>query len=162
MFVYPEYQKILFCADFSESSERTFACACAIANRDKGKIYLLHVIPIIPNKAFIVESMIPRDALDTAHKNNMEALEKEFQEKFISKCKKDVEFETVIREGRECQEIINFALEEKVDLIVLGTHGLAGISHFLLGSVAEKVVRHSPVPVFVVPSAEKSEKGKVS
>jgi len=161
MFVYPEYKKILFCVDFSESSERTFAYACAIAKRDKGKIYLMHVMPIMPNKGFI-ENLIPQDVLDTAYKNNMEALEKEFQEKFISKCKRDVEFEVVIREGREYQEIIKFALEEKVDLIVLGTHGWTGIGHVLLGSVADKVVRNSPVPVFIVPSMKKYEEGRAT
>jgi len=68
---------------------------------------------------------------------------------------KNIEFETVIREGREYQEIIKFALEEEVDLIVLGTHGSTGIGHVLMGSVADKVVRNSPVPVFTIPPPDK-------
>ncbi|MBW2545223.1 MAG: universal stress protein [Deltaproteobacteria bacterium] len=47
MFTYPKYKKVLFCTDFSESTEFTFAYACAIAERDKGKIYLMHVLPVI-------------------------------------------------------------------------------------------------------------------
>ena len=154
MFTYPEYKKILFCTDFSESTERTFAYACAIAERDKGKIYLMHVLPVIPNEAF-VKGMIPSDIFEKAHKDNIKALEKDFQERFVSKCQKNIEFETVIREGREYQEIIKFALEEEVDLIVLGTHGSTGIGHVLMGSVADKVVRSSPVPVFTIPPPDK-------
>ncbi|MBW2596628.1 MAG: universal stress protein, partial [Deltaproteobacteria bacterium] len=62
---------------------------------------------------------------------------------------------------REYQEIIKFALEEEVDLIVLGTHGSTGIGHVLMGSVADKVVRNSPVPVFTIapPDKHKSKGG---
>jgi nucleotide-binding universal stress UspA family protein len=160
MFEYPAYKKILFCTDFSESSARTFAYACALAERDAGKLYLMHVIPLTLNKGFI-EGMVIHDISDAIHKNLKEKLEEDFREQFIKKCNKDIEFETVIREGREYQEIIKFALEEKVDLIVLGTHGLTGIGHVLMGSVADKVVRNSPVPVFTIPSLEKhTAKGK--
>jgi nucleotide-binding universal stress UspA family protein len=160
MFEYPIYKKILFCTDFSESSERTFAYACAIAERDKGKIYLMHVIPATLNKEFL-EGLVVSDISNAIHKNLNDKLEEDFRKQFINRCHKDIAFETVIREGREYQEIIKFAIEEKVDLIVLGTHGLTGIGHVLMGSVADKVVRNSPVPVFTIPSMEKHEaKGK--
>ena len=48
------------------------------------------------------------------------------------------------------QEIINFAKTHNVDLIVMSTHGRTGVKHFLLGSIAERVVRRSPCPVMVV------------
>lgn len=160
MFEYPVYKKILFCTDFSASAERTFAYACAIAERDKSKMYLMHVIPATLNKEFI-EGLVISEITDTIHKNINDEIEEDFRKRFISRCQKDIPFETVIREGREYQEIIRFAIEEKVDLIVLGTHGLTGIGHVLMGSVADKVVRNSPVPVFTIPSSEKHEaKGK--
>ncbi len=65
---------------------------------------------------------------------------------------KGMKFEIVTKIGREYQEIIKFAEREKVDLIVLGTHGRTGLEHVFSGSVAENVIRHSPSPVFVIPS----------
>ena len=57
----------------------------------------------------------------------------------------------VIRSGREDEEILEFAKKENFDLIVIGTRGRTGKSHAFLGSVAEKIVRESPVPVLVIP-----------
>jgi universal stress protein A len=52
--------------------------------------------------------------------------------------------------GKPAEEILRVAREEKVDLIVMGTHGRTGVRHLLLGSVAEEVTRHAPCPVFTV------------
>lgn len=61
-----------------------------------------------------------------------------------------VPIETQTRLGAPTQEIVEFAETEAVDHIVMGSHGRSGVRRFLLGSVAEVVVRHSPVPVTVV------------
>ena len=62
----------------------------------------------------------------------------------------DVRLTQVVRTGRAAEEITRFAREENIDLIVMATHGWTGVKHALLGSVAEKVVRYSPVPVMTV------------
>ena len=62
----------------------------------------------------------------------------------------NVEVESVILEGNPAEEIINFAENNDIDLIVMGTHGITGIERFLLGSVAENVVRHSKKAVLIV------------
>jgi len=56
----------------------------------------------------------------------------------------------VVRSGSAEAEILRFAEEEKIDLIVMATHGWTGLKHILMGSVTEKVVRRSPVPVLTV------------
>ncbi len=56
----------------------------------------------------------------------------------------------VIRSGVPADEIAQYAREEQIDLIVMATHGRTGLAHALIGSIAEKVVRCSTVPVFVV------------
>jgi len=56
----------------------------------------------------------------------------------------------VFRTGTDYVEIIRYADEEKIDLVVIGTHGSSGLEHALLGSVAERVVRRSPCPVLTV------------
>ena len=52
--------------------------------------------------------------------------------------------------GRPFVEIIRYAREKKIDIIVVGTHGHSGLTHILMGSVAEKVVRKSPCPVLTI------------
>ncbi len=71
----------------------------------------------------------------------------------------NVEVESVILEGSPAHEIVNFAEENDIDLIVMGTHGKNAIERFLLGSVAENVVRHSKKAVLVV-RGKNIEKGK--
>ncbi|ADB61158.1 UspA domain protein [Haloterrigena turkmenica DSM 5511] len=65
-------------------------------------------------------------------------------------AERGVPIETQTRLGAPTQEIVEFAETEAVDHIVMGSHGRSGVKRFLLGSVAEVVVRHSPVPVTVV------------
>ncbi|MES4787348.1 MAG: universal stress protein, partial [Nitrospiraceae bacterium] len=59
----------------------------------------------------------------------------------------------VIRTGNTADEIVDYATVNQIDLIAMSTHGRTGLSRALLGSVAEKVVRHSPVPVLLVSAA---------
>lgn len=61
---------------------------------------------------------------------------------------------TLPKEGKAFLEIINVARDENVDLIVMGTHGRTGLSHMLIGSTAEKVVRMAPCPVLTVKHPE--------
>ncbi len=62
----------------------------------------------------------------------------------------DVEFRTEITAGKPAREVVRFAEEHDVDQIIVGNHGRSGVSRVLLGSVAEQIVRRSPVPVTVV------------
>ena len=61
-----------------------------------------------------------------------------------------VEFNAVIKEGVPAEDIIGYASEQGIDLIVMGTAGRTGLDKFLLGSVAEKVVRTAPCPVLII------------
>ncbi|AKB50767.1 Universal stress protein [Methanosarcina barkeri str. Wiesmoor] len=64
--------------------------------------------------------------------------------------KTGVKVKPVFLKGIPTDEILEYAQENNIDLIVMGTHGLTGIKKFLIGSVAEKVVRHSRIPVMVI------------
>jgi nucleotide-binding universal stress UspA family protein len=66
-----------------------------------------------------------------------------------------VKFETVFTQSSPASDICDFAKDHAVDLIITSTHGLTGFQHVLIGSVAEKVVRHAPCSVVVVPSHPK-------
>ena len=153
---YPKYNKVLFCTDFSENSDYAFEFAFGIAKRDEGLLYILHVIPRNLQQEML-SSHISEDILRNIQKGLEQELDDNYKEHYTKKIEDAVRFEVVTRSGREDEEIIEFAKKEKVDIIVMGTHGKTGMEHAFFGSVAEKVLRHSPFPIFVIPSREKLE-----
>ena len=154
---YPKYNKVLFCTDFSENSDYAFEFAFGIAKRDEGLLYILHVIPRNLQQE-VLSSHISEDILRNIQKGLEQELDDNYKEHYTKKIEDAVRFEVVTRSGREDEEIIEFAKKEKVDIIVMGTHGKTGMEHAFFGSVAEKVLRHSPFPIFVIPSREKLER----
>ena len=154
---YPKYKKVLFCTDFSENSDYAFEFAFGIAKRDEGLLYILHVIPRSPHQEMI-RGYVSEDILRNIQKDLEQELDDNYKEHYTKKIEDAVRFEVVTKSGREDEEIIEFAKKEKVDIIVVGTHGKTGIEHVFFGSVAEKVLRHSPVPLFVIPCKKKLER----
>jgi len=154
---YPKYKKVLFCTDFSENADYAFEFAYGIAKRDEGLLYILHVIPENPNQAY-VESFITTEDLKKIQKAVEEDIANNYKERYEKKIENGIPYEFVTKSGREDEEILTFAKQEHVDLIVMGTHGRTGIKHVFFGSVAEKVIRHSPFPVFIIPCKKKLER----
>ena len=151
MMEYPKYKKVLFCTDFSEGSDYAFQFALGIAKRDKGLLYILHVIPGNPYQKY-AETYITKEDLGKKQKDIEEGVNNQYEEHYVKEMENGTKFRIVTKSGREAEEIIKFSNKEKVDLIVMGTHGRTGIEHVFLGSVAEKVIQRSPFPVFVIPA----------
>jgi len=151
---YPKYKKVLFCTDFSENSDYAFEFAFGIAKRDDGFLYILHVVPHIPNQEML-RGYVSEDILRNIQKDLEQELDDNYKGRYTKKIQDAVRFEVVTKSGREDKEIIEFAKKEKVDIIIMGTHGKTGIEHVVFGSVAEKVLRRSPFPVFVIPCKKK-------
>ena len=151
MIDYPKYKKVLFCTDFSENCDIAFGYAFGIAKRDGSALYILHVMPSPNNYPHYVEGYLSSEEWAKIEKNNREAIDKNFEEKYLSQIKDKSNVHVVVKSGREDEEILEFAKKEKVDIIIVGTQGRKGISHAFLGSVAEKIVRRSPFPVYVIP-----------
>ena len=74
------------------------------------------------------------------------------QQILIEKVFKDFKVSTFVEEGKPSEMILKVADEWEADLIVLGTHGRTGLKHLLMGSVAEKVMRHSARPLVIIPA----------
>jgi len=157
MIEYPQYKKVLFCTDFSENADYAFDFAYGIAKRDKGLLYILHVIPHNSNQSY-AESFITTEDLKKIQKAVEEDIANNYKERYAKNMENGITYEFVTKSGREDEEIIKFAKQEKADIIVMGTHGKTGIEHVFFGSVAEKVLRHSPFPVFVIPCKKKRER----
>jgi universal stress protein A len=134
--------RILVPVDFSDDSRKTVDRAVAIAKQFDSEIILVHVIEAI---VYPTDWMFPLMTSDT--KEDRTFLETKLK---ALAAKHDIKVKVLITVGRAWEEIVNIAKKSKATLIVTGTHGLSGIKHALLGSVAEKVVRHAPCPVLVL------------
>jgi nucleotide-binding universal stress UspA family protein len=159
MVEYPEYKKVLFCTDFSENADYAFDFACGIARRDKGLLYILHVIPYNYSQVYACgETLISEDVLRKMEKAREKDLANNYEEHYKKKIEKGFPNQFITKTGRENEEIVAFAKQEQVDIIVMGTHGKTGIEHVFFGSVAEKVLRYSPFPVLVIPCKKRRKR----
>ena len=84
----------------------------------------------------------------------MEAESQDYLSRTADKLKQEgLAVETAILVGRAADEILGYASQNQVDLIIMSTHGRSGISRWVMGSVADRVLRHSAVPVLIIAPA---------
>lgn len=145
-----ELKKILLPTDFSDNSNQALDYASALAQKFDAEIHLLHVlqdlIALIPEPGV---ALIPGDF----HEELKQSAEQSLKQVLGSDSASGLSVVRATRDGTPFVEIIRYAKENDVDLIVMGTHGRSGLSHVLLGSVAERVVRKAPCPVLTVRQA---------
>ncbi|MFP4056531.1 MAG: universal stress protein [Candidatus Brocadiia bacterium] len=141
-------RRVLFPTDFSDFSLEAMDYAVAVAEDHGAVLHVLNVVPT-PEMAVQFEPMAP--VLDTGFFAEMEkGAEEQLDGVVPEDVSQRVEVITAIRRGAPFLEIVRYAKEEDVDLIVIATHGRSGLRHALFGSVAEKVVRKAPCPVLSV------------
>ena len=105
----------------------------------------------------MLRTYVPADTWVNIQKDLEQEMDDSYKGHYTKKIEDAVRYKLVTKSGREDEEILKFAKDEKVDIIVVGTHGRTGIEHVFFGSVAEKVLRESPFPVFVIPCIKKLE-----
>ena len=132
---------VLMATDFSEASEPALELAQSFASAFGARLHLLHVIPDPYAQPWSVE------ATGAAIPDLLKRWETEAEARLDELKPAGVEAHAVVRVGNPYNEIVEYAREQGIDLIVIGTHGRGAIGHMLLGSVAEKVVRKAPCPV---------------
>jgi len=143
------YRNIVIATDGSENTQKAISYGIEIAKLSGATVHALYVVD---TSSF---SSIPMST-EGGWEAMYEILKTE-GEKAVSDVKSQgeasgIEVKTVVLEGHPINEIVEFAEKNEADLIVMGTLGKTGLDRFLLGSVAEKVVRNSKVPVMVVRS----------
>lgn len=127
-------KNILVTTDFSEYSAEALDYAISIADMYQAELHLLHVAEEPVKGA--------DDTYEIARKS---------MKKFVYEhVDETVWVLQAIRIGHPHEEIVQYARAYNIDLIVIATHGRTGLSHVIMGSIAEKVIRHSPVPVLTV------------
>ena len=146
------YQRILIATDGSEPNKKAVTYGIELARLSGAKVNVAYVVD---TAAF---ASVPMDA---GWEMMYELLQKEGNEaiqQIVDDAKASgIDIEGSLLEGHPSHEIIEFAQNNEIDVIVLGTLGKGGLDRFLLGSVAEKVTRNSKVPVFVVRGNPKEE-----
>ena len=139
--------KIMHPTDFSANSNHALKYACAFANHFGAELHLIHVVADLTMLTLPpVDGYLPEGYFQDAKRRAEEELAKLPGADLIGQA-------SVIKvtlEGAPFTEIIRYAHENGIDIIVMGTHGYAGLSHMLMGSIAEKVVRKAPCPVLTV------------
>ena len=141
-----EIRKILVPLDFSEYSEQAFHWAVIVAEKWQAQLLVLHVVPRTSYPLMVTGSFDIGD-FEVGLRADAEAQAKEFLAK-VQNREVPIEVRTLV--GEPFHDICHVAEQEQSDLIVMGSHGRTGLSHVLLGSVAERVMRHTPCPVLVV------------
>jgi nucleotide-binding universal stress UspA family protein len=137
--------KILWSTDFSDEAQEALLYADAFAKAFDAKIVALHVVPDI-SPALYDAALVVKGELE----KRVAYVKEETKKKFDSLRKaKDLEFKALIKEGNAAKKIIETAEEENADLIVLGRRGLSAIEKLFIGSVANQVLRTSPVPLLL-------------
>lgn len=149
-------ERILVPVDFSKHAEWALERARALAIFHNASLEVIHVVEEPAFPAFYGAAYknaygeLPPDLEEEAHL----ALARLAEEVGGADVERGITY--YVRQGHAAHEIIHLANEHDVDLIVIGSHGLTGMNRLMLGSVAEKVVRHAPCPVFVMKQKQKN------
>ena len=141
------YRRILMATDFSPASEAALEEAARLARESRATLWVLYVyqnppanaVPYVPAESYL-ESLV---AVRTEAEARMQGL-------VARGWLRDVDVRTVVVKGLPGSQIVETAIREKVDLIVMGTHGRRGLSRLLLGSVAAMVIAVAPCPVLTI------------
>lgn len=157
----PFYKKILVTTDFTPNSEFAFKHAVMLARHNNAQIFLLYVLPQVDSSMrSYLSSVLGANRLEEFEQNNREKARSELKQNLDDFAKKELtafpedlaRFSgAIVVSGHPVIKILEEANRLDVDLIVMGSHGKGPLEHAFLGSVAEKVLKKSTRPVFVVP-----------
>ena len=140
------FKKILFPVDLSEVTPKLVPYVKEMAATFDAEVHLLFVARILQHFTSIY---VPHPSISKFEAEIVEGAEKKLQEFVEEQFETDSCTARVVL-GDPAEEILNYAQAEGIDLIIIGTHGRKGLERIIFGSVAERVVKKSPVPVLTV------------
>ncbi|MBF0288154.1 MAG: universal stress protein [SAR324 cluster bacterium] len=144
-----QLKRILVPADGSETSKRALQYAIELARSFNASMTLLMVVDD-QHLDFLGPASYPENLNEIIEKRMMDQAKATLKEFLPSSSDSSISTETVILRGYPVTEIIEYAKTHEIDMIVMGTHGRTGVTHVVIGSIAEKVVRMAPCPVLTV------------
>lgn len=142
-----EIKTILYATDFSESSGPASCYAFYLARLTGARLHVLHVIGELADQR---KNWVQPEAFALLEREVEVQAVKEMEQFCRDNFDDAIPYTTEVVLGTPFRQILATVQSLPADLVVMGTHGRTGIEHVLLGSTAERVVRHSPVPVLTV------------
>jgi nucleotide-binding universal stress UspA family protein len=155
-------QKVLIALDYDPTAQKVAEVGYAMAKAMNAEITLLHVIsdpvyystteysPIMGFSGFIDMAPLQLESIDGLKKASQHFLDKSKQHLG------DSSIQTLIKEGDFADAILQTAKELHVDIIVLGSHSRKWLEKIVMGSVTEKVLNHSSIPIFIIPTKKRT------
>lgn len=157
-------KKILIALDYNPTAQKIAETGYELAKSMNAQVVLLHVVADYTYYSALDYSPVMGfdsfSNLGAIQTNTVIELQKAANE-FLEKSKThlgDQSVQTLVKDGDSGDAIIEAAENLGVDVIVLGSHSRRGLDKILMGSVAEKVLRHSKIPLFIIPVSDKEEK----
>ncbi len=143
-----QIRRILFPTDFDDPAAEARKYAIALTEQFDGELHLLHIVPYatIPLPEASTAWTLPA----TDERLQVKEAESQLRDEINPNWAAEHHVVEAAKVGNAVEEIVKYAKEQEIDLIVLGTHGHMGFAHLLMGSVAEKVVRLATCPVLTV------------
>jgi nucleotide-binding universal stress UspA family protein len=147
-------RQILIATDGSETANEAADFGIEMVGCSGAKIYAIYVIDTTPYRSVPLDQIWSKETLDEFQRAGHEATS------YIEKIGKaaGAEVETRVLKGHPAEKILNFAEDNNIDMIIVGSLGKSGYERVLVGSVSEKIIRHAKVPVLVVRERHKSER----
>lgn len=149
----PSINRILIPTDFSECSKPAMALGCSLATDLGAEVHLLNVVPD-PAVFTVDPTALPADAIHDMLLARVEEAEATLEKLPESGWSNGKPVTRATRQGIARDQIVTYAKENDIDLIVVGTHGRTGFRRLMLGSIAEGVLRLAECPVLTVRSSE--------
>lgn len=148
------FKRILVTTDFSDTSLEAFPVASEFASHFDAELLLVHVLPVdtptpwdIPPYADFGLASLPLPEYEAQVRDEVE---RRLSQVAAKHAPSGTKVRTLVARGDAAAEVGRIAAAEKIDLIVLATHGWTGWRHLVFGSVAEKILRESPCPVLSI------------
>jgi nucleotide-binding universal stress UspA family protein len=151
-------KKVLIALDYNPTAQKVAESGFSIAQAMKAEVVLLHVIsdPLYYSSVEYSPIMGFNGFMETAQLqlNNVESLKKASKQ-FLDKSKNhlgDNSIQTLVTEGDFADSILETAKDLKADVIVMGSHSRKWLENIVMGSVTEKVLHHTSIPLFIIPT----------
>lgn len=140
-------KRILCCVDFSSNADNAFKASVDMAEKYGAQLHLLHVLPPVVNPLITdIDIAIPEES----SKALVQKLEDQMVEEYANKLDPAIDHVIAVKDGHVSSEILNYLLDETIDLVILGAYGLSGVELVLFGSVAKRIAHKAPCSVMIV------------
>jgi len=146
-------KKVLVPVDFSDTSDVALRYGKALAGAFGASLHVIHVVQEPYAQPWAVEAY--GFSMATLQEDWIKEANTKLESVLTADDRRALKATATTILGHPVSEILRFATDERVELIVMGTHGRGPLGHMVMGSVAERVVRHAPCPVLTVHEAER-------